>query len=143
MKPHLLPTMSVLLFTALALASIGVPAPASEQTKPPRQDYTSGPYLYRVFCASCHGETGVGNGPVSDLLRVPPFDLTAIAKRNAGAFPGDQVFAIIDGRTPVPGLGRQDMPVWGDVLRVTEGHDQATIRKRIDALVKHLESIQR
>lgn len=142
MKPHLLPTTRILLFTALAVAAIGVRAPASEQTTPPRQDYTSGPYLYRVFCASCHGETGVGNGPVSDLLRVRPSDLTAIAKRNAGVFPRDQVFTIIDGRTPVPGHGRQDMPVWGDVLRVTEGNDDRTIKRRIDALVEHLESIQ-
>jgi mono/diheme cytochrome c family protein len=142
MKPHLLPT-SILLVTTLAFASIGVPAPASQQAKPQQQDYTSGPYLYRVFCASCHGETGVGNGPVSDLLRVPPSDLTAIAKRNGGVFSRDQVFAIIDGRTPVPGHGRQDMPVWGDVLRVTEGNDDRTIKRRIDALVTHLESIQR
>ena len=34
------------------------------------------------------------------------------------------------------------MPVWGDVLRVTEGHDERTIAARIEALVTYLESLQ-
>lgn len=115
---------------------------AVDQWQPLRQDYSSGPYLYRVFCASCHGESGKGDGPVADLVRPRPSDLTAIAARRRGMFPRDEVFAIIDGRTRIPGHGSREMPVWGDVLRASEGDDEAIIRKRIDALVKHLEPIQ-
>ena len=82
-----------------------------QRPKPARQDYNSGEYLYRTFCASCHGESAKGDGPVSDILRRRPPDLTAIA---------------------TPG---------GGVFRSTEG-DEATARKRIDALVRYLESIQ-
>lgn len=133
--------MGGLLLGAVIAASTGTES-APEQVKPPRQDYTSGSYLYRAFCASCHGETGNGNGPVSDLLRQRPSDLTTITARRGGVFPRAEVFAIIDGRRSVPGHGSPEMPVWGDVLRVTEGHDDAIIKKRIDALVMYLESIQ-
>ena len=106
------------------------------------QGYSSGPYLYRTFCASCHGDAGRGDGPVASLLRVPAPDLTTIRGRHGGTFPRAQMIAIVDGRTPVAGHGRGEMPVWGDVLRVTEGHDERTIAARIEALVTYLESLQ-
>src|SRR5262245_63298397 len=63
---------------------------------PPRQDYTSGEYLYRAFCASCHGPQGAGDGVVASTLRVPPPNLTTIALRNGGEFPAEQVSGTID-----------------------------------------------
>jgi mono/diheme cytochrome c family protein len=113
-----------------------------EQAKPPQQDYNSGAYLYRTFCASCHGERGKGDGPVAPLLVTRPPDLTTIAARAAGRFNQPEVFAAIDGRRRVRGHGPAEMPVWGDVLKATEGHDDAIIKKRIDALVVHVESLQ-
>ena len=113
-----------------------------EQGKPLRQDYGSGPYLYRTFCASCHGEGGEGDGPIAAMLIARPPGLTTIAQRH-GQFTRADVAAAIDGRSRVPGHGSADMPVWGDVLKATEGHDGAIIKKRIDALVLHLEAIQK
>lgn len=115
---------------------------AAPQSPRPRQDYNSGEYLYRTFCASCHGESGRGDGPVADLLRRPAADLTAIAARAGGTFPRDAVEAVLDGRTAVPSHGQRDMPVWGDVLRALEP-DAATARRRVEALIKYVESIQR
>ena len=40
----------------------------------------------------CHGETGVGNGAMADLLKNPPPDLTRITERY-GKFPTDQILA--------------------------------------------------
>jgi mono/diheme cytochrome c family protein len=116
--------------------------PTGTATAEPRQDYNSGDYLYRVFCASCHGDSGTGNGPVAILLRVRPSDLTAIAARNGGVFPRDRVHAAIDGRRPVTGHGPNDMPIWGDILKATEGRDETTINRRIDALVGYIERWQ-
>ena len=113
------------------------------QVKPPRQDYNSGAYLYRTFCAPCHGEQGAGDGPVAGSLRARPPDLATIAARRSGQFDRVEVYAAIDGRRRVPGHGSADMPIWGDVLKATEGHDDAIIKKRIDSLVAHLESLQR
>jgi mono/diheme cytochrome c family protein len=66
--------MSVVLHAAAAWAR-------ESRAATPHQDYNSGEYLYRVFCASCHG--GAGDGSVAAILHVPPADLTAIARRNA------------------------------------------------------------
>ena len=118
-------------------------ATPTAQVKPPRQDYTSGSYLYQTFCASCHGSSGRADGPVANMLLKRPPDLTTIAARRGGTFPRQEMGEFIDGRRPVPGHGSADMPIWGDVLKVTEGHDDAIIRKRIDALVAHVESLQK
>lgn len=124
-----------------AFAGAAAQAPKGN-TGSPHQDYNSGEYLYHAFCASCHGDHGAGNGPVADILHVRPSDLTTIAGRNGGVFPRDRVHATIDGRTSLKGHGPGEMPIWGDVLKATEGRDEATIAKRIAALVAYVESIQ-
>jgi mono/diheme cytochrome c family protein len=42
---------------------------------------------YKDNCASCHGASGKGDGPVHSFLVKPPSDLTTIARRNGGKFP--------------------------------------------------------
>ena len=133
--------------SGVALLSSGIVAlsagsESASQVRPPRQDYASGAYLYRTFCASCHGTGGKSDGPASDLLVRRPPDLTTITARHGGEFPRAEMIAVVDGRRSVPGHGSTDMPIWGDVLKVTEGHDEGIITKRIDALVRHLESLQ-
>ena len=134
-----------LLLGAACLSLAGAAAAwdgASAQTQPPRQDYNSGEYLYRAFCASCHGERGTGDGTVASVLRVRPADLTLISSKNGGAFPRDRVYTSIDGRQNVSAHGAGQMPVWGDALKVTEGQNESLIRKRINSLVAYIETIQ-
>jgi len=103
----------------------------------------TGDYLFRTYCAACHGTSAKGDGPLADSMRRRPADLTEIAKRNKGAFPGEEVFRMIDGRTPVKGHGGPDMPVWGDVFaRSSEGGDADAIKRKVESLVKYLEGIQ-
>lgn len=136
--------LSVLYVWAYLAAFVGATAQTLERGAGvrPRQDYNSGEYLYRAFCASCHGEHGAGNGAVASILHVPPSDLTTIAAENNGVFPRARVRAAIDGRTSVKEHGPGDMPIWGNVLKATEGRDETTIRKRIEAFVDYIESIQ-
>jgi mono/diheme cytochrome c family protein len=94
-----------------------------------------------VFCASCHGESGKGEGPDADLLKQPPPDLTQIARRAGGTFPRDEVVRKIDGRTLVRAHGAE-MPVWGNTLKVTEGQHERVIGQRLEALASHLQAIQ-
>ena len=137
------PTHSLGVMAALVMAAVlGAVQPSSGQTKAPRVDQQSGPYLFRVFCASCHGGTGKGDGPVADLLRQPPGDLTQIARRSGGNFPRDAVIRTIDGRTLVPAHGTREMPIWGDRLKITEGQGEKVIQERIAAIASHLESLQ-
>ena len=103
----------------------------------------TGDYLFRTYCAACHGTSAKGDGPLADSMRKRPADLTEIAKRNKGVFPNDEVFRMIDGRQPVKGHGGPDMPVWGDVFaRSSESGNAEEIRLRVEALVRYLQGIQ-
>ncbi|MEZ5288193.1 MAG: c-type cytochrome [Vicinamibacterales bacterium] len=103
----------------------------------------TGDYLFRTYCAACHGTSAKGDGPLADSMRRRPADLTEIAKRNKGVFPADDVYRIIDGKQPVKGHGGPDMPVWGDVFARSEGGaDPNVVQSRIKALVTYLQGIQ-
>jgi mono/diheme cytochrome c family protein len=53
---------------------------------------------YKDNCASCHGASGKGDGPVHSFLVKQPSDLTTIAQRHGGKFPQELVWEVIDGR---------------------------------------------
>src|SRR5688572_15051452 len=57
---------------------------------------------FDLYCASCHGPDGRGNGPVAQALRTRPADLSVLAQRNNGAFPRNRVRSFVTGtgRTP-------------------------------------------
>ena len=61
--------------------------------------------------------------------------------RNGGLFPSERVYRIIDGRD-VPSHGIEDMPVWGDVFRRSGDATEASVKARIDAIVRYLQAIQ-
>lgn len=100
----------------------------------------SGAATFRLYCASCHGTSGKGDGPLASSMKVPPADLTQIAKRNRGVLPADQILRTIDGRSPARGHG-SDMPVWGDAF-ATSRLDSASVAQRLQRLVSYVESIQ-
>ena len=115
------------------------PAPGEGSAPVPAVD---GARLFMTYCASCHGRTGEGNGPVAGQLRKPPADLTKLAARNGGVFPSVRINRIIDGRD-VPSHGDREMPVWGDVFRsMRDEAGNTDVAARIEALVKHLQEIQ-
>ena len=64
---------------------------------PERQ--VSGRALYTDYCASCHGDSGKGDGAAAEALGKAPADLTTISARNGGSFPMVQVMSTIDGYT--------------------------------------------
>lgn len=104
---------------------------------------TTGAEIFRTYCATCHGTSARGDGPLASSMTKKPANLTEIAKRNGGSFPGDLVFRTIDGRNPVRGHGGPDMPVWGDAFaRSREAGDQDRVKNVIQSLVDYLESIQ-
>jgi len=71
---------------------------------------------FETRCASCHGVSGKGNGPVTDLLRRSPPDLTQLARGNGGILPMERLYQSVMGDT-VAAHGSRDMPVWGMVYR--------------------------
>lgn len=105
---------------------------------------TRGRFLYRIYCASCHGESGKGDGASADALKVKPVDLTRLTRDNEGAFPFERAYRAIDGREAVRGHGAGSMPIWGltfqELDRDVDQEDQ--VRGKILQLIQYLESIQ-
>ena len=69
---------------------------------------------FQSSCASCHGTDAKGKGPVSDQLKIPPPDLTMLAKNNNGVFPTNAVYETIYGLKTIPAHGTREMPIWGE-----------------------------
>jgi mono/diheme cytochrome c family protein len=106
----------------------------------------SGREVYLRYCAACHGESGVGDGPVAATLRRPPADLTGIAARAGGKFDEVRVMQVIDGRALVAEHGSRTMPVWGAVFEEElegEPYSGYTSLLRSRNLTDYLRSIQR
>ncbi len=114
---------------------------------------------FQSSCASCHGTDARGKGPVSDQLKIPPPDLTMLARRNNGVFPTETVYETINGMKGVPAHGTREMPVWGErfnpIINLPHyvdpsywkmaGPDQdpeVVVRKRILAVVDYLSRVQ-
>ena len=103
----------------------------------------AGAVTYRTHCATCHGATGQGDGPLAPRLRVAPPDLTKLSRKNGGKYPFDKVYRIVDGRDPVSGHGGGDMPVWGDTfLDSRDGYSPEKVKEKITHLVQYLATIQ-
>ena len=97
------------------------------------QNTDAGKTAYLSSCAPCHGVDGKGDGFISAVLKVPPSDLTVLAKRNDGVFPIAAVNEIIDGRLLIAAHGNREMPIWGfDIM----------VRSRISVIVDYLNRIQ-
>jgi mono/diheme cytochrome c family protein len=129
-------------------AALLVSAWAMSATAADAADYVamSGKDLYTRFCASCHGESGLGDGPVSKSLAVEVPNLTLLARRHGGKFPNDDVARIIDGRHIIGAHGSRTMPVWGeDLSRISVGDPNAerATQTIITRLTDYLWKLQR
>ncbi len=102
----------------------------------------SGSEMYTTYCAVCHGIDGKGRGPAADALKVPPPDLTMLAKRKGGAYPSDHVRNAIEGDLRPPAHGSKEMPVWGSLFwQMSQGHS-SEVQLRVTNLNRYIESLQ-
>ena len=84
------------------------------------QDADRGRDVYVNHCATCHGQTGHGNGPMANVLSVMPTDLTRLAAASGGVFPTDRVVRRVDGSDLILAHG-SPMPWWGMILEGPSG----------------------
>lgn len=101
----------------------------------------SGRDEYVYSCANCHGPEGRGDGYIAGFLKRKPADLTALARKNHGAFPEERVQNFIDGTKTTGPHGAREMPVWGREF-LKEGSSPEQAKARIKALLDYLKSIQ-
>ena len=116
------------------------------------EDFDEGKFEFNWACATCHGIDAKGKGPLSSDLKVPPADLTVLARKNNGAFPLTQVYEVIDGRKVIEAHGARQMPIWGafnskelypsDKLIDPSYDPEAVVRKRILSIIDYLIRIQ-
>ncbi|HEX2494109.1 MAG TPA: cytochrome c [Steroidobacter sp.] len=128
------------------IAAVALLASCRSQPQPAVLQSMSGMQLYETLCASCHGVSAKGDGPIAPLIKTGVPDLTRIAKREGGEFPTEDVRRTIDGRFDRSAHGPRDMPVWGWRLYDSSSSDEAGERARTDSmierLVEYLRSIQ-
>jgi mono/diheme cytochrome c family protein len=144
-----------LVWIAAALAAFALALVAQNQpqaAQPPQKvikhvpiqhtSAASGEEMYVSYCASCHGKEAKGNGPAAEALKVPPTDLTMLAKKNGGKYPALKVSSIIRGEDVVAAHGSRDMPIWGKLFWSISGGSDAEVLQRVANLNHYLESQQ-
>jgi len=103
----------------------------------------SGQEMYASYCAVCHGANATGNGPAQSALKIPATDLTTLAQKNGGKYPGLHVSSVLRGDAELAAHGSKDMPVWGPLFRnMSQGHD-AEVQQRIANINAYIESLQK
>jgi mono/diheme cytochrome c family protein len=109
----------------------------------------SGSLEYQENCARCHGADTTGDGVEMHKPGYYPADLTHISRNHGGQFPRQQIYDIIDGGKRLPGHYNfnSPMPLWGLSFQLSgkeySKESEAAVKRRIDALLDYLESIQR
>jgi mono/diheme cytochrome c family protein len=124
--------------------------PTFAQNKP-EQKIDFGKREFEANCATCHGVTGKGNGPITDLLKKSPPDLTQLTKKNNGVFPMERLYNVIEGEgADVAAHGPRDMPIWGRDYKTKAAEyymdapydPEAYSRARILALLEYINRLQ-
>lgn len=141
--------MRVLLTITAALAlsaSLGLSQEAATKIKKVPATYTnptSGPEMYRNYCAACHGLDGKGSGPAAAALKKAPADLTTLSKKHGGKFPTLEVQQYIKGESITDAHGSRDMPMWGDLFRsIGTGNPDMVVTLRVKNLTTYLTEMQ-
>lgn len=103
--------------------------------------------VYRDACASCHGPTGTGDGPVAPALKSAPTDLTRLSERHGGVFPRELVIRTVTGDNAIASHGTREMPVWSQRFTPT-GYGATAVaaiyaRRQVELVVTYVESLQR
>jgi mono/diheme cytochrome c family protein len=102
----------------------------------------SGAAMYKQYCAACHGADGKGGGPAAASLKVPPPDLTTLAKRHGGKFPDDYVSTILLFGPGTTAHGSSDMPTWGPIFGALDKLNARVVHLRVQNLCEYLATIQ-
>ena len=139
----------------LILAGVAAGFAAAAQA----EEFDIGKSEFQSSCASCHGADAKGKGPVSDQLKIPPADLTVLARKNNGVFPTKAVYETINGLKTIPAHGVREMPIWGErfnpivnlphevdpfywKMAGPERSPEVVVRTRILAVIDYLNRVQ-
>ncbi len=132
----------VVMFFAVLASAADQPKPIIKTVPVKSTSPSSGPEMYKTYCAVCHGQEGKGNGPAAEALKIPPSDLSLLSKNNGGKYPDMKVVSTIRGDANLPAHGTRDMPVWGQLFwGLSHGHE-GEVQQRTANLTKYIETLQ-
>jgi mono/diheme cytochrome c family protein len=133
---------------ALVVTALALCAGAQDQHKVIKHEpakptsAASGREMFMSYCAACHGKDAKGDGPAASALKIPPADLTMLAKNNGGKYPAMRVTSVLGGQANLAAHGNKEMPVWGNVFWKMSGGHEAEVHQRIANLNHYIESLQ-
>ena len=140
--PHALPAVGATLAAATLLAvALALARRTSRGPDARRARRALLPELLRELSR----RAGRGDGPAAGSLRTPPADLTRIAARRGGKFPGRRDRAEHRRPLPLDAHGTREMPVWGEVFSQgipDSGTAESIARGKVAVIVEYLKSIQ-
>ena len=85
--------LALVTLTGLAAVTLVAGVEAQQEAEPGDERIAErvarGRISFRLYCRSCHGDRATGNGPVAEMLKGPPADLTRLSANNGGKFPAE------------------------------------------------------
>jgi mono/diheme cytochrome c family protein len=118
------------------------PKPAVKHSPIQQTSPASRKEMYTQYCAPCHGADGKGNGPAASAMRVPPTDLTQLAKKHDGKYPGNSLTSVLKFGSGPGAHGSAEMPVWGPLFQSLDKFHDAVVQQRISNLVSYIQTLQ-
>jgi len=137
--------LRVLLFCASVTMLCGMGAaqqPEVVNTPVRHTSANSGKEMYEAYCAACHGKDGRGHGPAASALKIPPTDITVLARRHVGKFPSIEVYRSITGEAGIAAHGSKEMPIWGPIFMSMSHQHESEVHLRVANLTDYIKSMQ-
>lgn len=140
----LLRAVPAAMFAAIVVAGAG----AQEQPNVAPQNMreralADGRIEFQMYCRTCHGDSGKGDGKMASILTTKPADLTRISSKNGGQFPFWKIFATIAGDVRTAGHDMFEMPgFWSRFEQQSTLPGYASPQLRLLALTHYVESLQ-
>ena len=116
--------------------------PVVKETPIKMTSAASGKDMYMQYCAPCHGADAKGTGPAASAMKVPPADLTQLAKKHDGKYPANSVASELKFGNGPGAHGSADMPVWGPLFQSLDKFHDTTVQQRISNLVTYIGTLQ-
>ncbi len=135
--------LCLVIMLSSGLLAFAQQTPQIKEVPAPYTTGSSGEEMYQAYCASCHGKFAKGDGPAASALKIPPTNLTALAKHNGGKFPSEHVATLLRGDTALAAHGSKEMPVWGAVFQSMSKDSGAGMQMRVSNLTAYIKSLQK
>ena len=100
-------------FSLAAFSNSGASATDHLESEAGKGDSAKGQQVYQIYCITCHGATGKGDGPVGKTLTPPPRDFSVGDFKFGGT--SQEIFDTISNGAASKG-GSPLMAPWGAVI---------------------------